>query len=53
MSFVNAADGTQQYHKTVGFFCRRLLAERKALKENAPMTDRLVAKAMAQHVEED
>ncbi|XP_031563216.1 tetratricopeptide repeat protein 38-like isoform X2 [Actinia tenebrosa] len=33
-------------------FARRLLAERKALKENAPMTDRLMAKAMAQHVEE-
>ena len=34
------------------FLCfRSLLAERKAMKENAPMTDRLMAKALALHVE--
>ena len=32
-------------------FFRSLLAERKAMKENAPMTDRLMAKALALHVE--
>ncbi|XP_064596979.1 tetratricopeptide repeat protein 38-like [Liolophura sinensis] len=30
---------------------RHLLMERKALKENSPMTDRLIAKAMATHVD--
>jgi len=28
---------------------KHLLVERKALKENSPMTDRLVARALAQH----
>ncbi|XP_071101465.1 tetratricopeptide repeat protein 38-like [Haliotis cracherodii] len=32
-------------------FARSLLMERKALKENAPMTDRLIAKAMAVHAD--
>lgn len=30
---------------------RSLLTERKAMKENAPMTDRLMAKALSLHVE--
>jgi hypothetical protein len=29
------------------FIYRQLLAERKCLKENSPLTDRLMAKAMA------
>ncbi|XP_031563231.1 tetratricopeptide repeat protein 38-like [Actinia tenebrosa] len=32
-------------------FARRLLSERKALKENSPLTERLVAKAMANHLD--
>lgn len=38
---------SKQHHQ----FVRSLLAERKAMKENAPMTDRLMAKALALHVE--
>lgn len=37
----------EQHHKLV----RSLLTERKAMKENAPMTDRLMGKALALHVE--
>ncbi|XP_067666237.1 tetratricopeptide repeat protein 38-like isoform X2 [Haliotis asinina] len=36
-----------EHHK----LARSLLMERKALKENAPMTDRLIAKAMAVHAD--
>lgn len=37
----------KQHHQLV----RGLLTERKAMKENAPMTDKLMAKALALHVE--
>jgi hypothetical protein len=44
---INAAikSSCKEHHK----LARSLLVERKALKENAPMTDRLVARAMALH----
>ncbi len=31
--------------------CRRLLAERQALKEDSPMTQRLMTRALATHVD--
>ncbi|KAK3741173.1 hypothetical protein QZH41_012619, partial [Actinostola sp. cb2023] len=47
--FINAAMmSSRKDHRKLA---RRLLAERKASKENAPMTDRLVARAMANHVD--
>ncbi|KXJ23457.1 tetratricopeptide repeat protein 38 [Exaiptasia diaphana] len=47
--FINTAmtSSRKDHHR----LARRLLSERKALKENAPMTDRLIARAMASHVE--
>ena len=36
----------------LAFIYRQLLVERKALKEDAPLIDRLVEKAMSQHIDE-
>jgi len=45
--FVNAAMmSSRKDHQRLA---RRLLAERKASKENAPMTDRLIARTLANH----
>lgn len=41
-----AMKSDKEEHKKLA---RQLLAERKCLKENSPLTDRLMAKAMAQH----
>lgn len=41
-----------ELNNTIVFFLSRsLLTERKVMKENAPMTDRLMGKALALHVE--
>ncbi|XP_078355848.1 tetratricopeptide repeat protein 38-like [Oculina patagonica] len=49
LSLIHAALNSprKQHHQLV----RSLLTERKAMKENAPMTDRLMARALALHVE--